>query len=477
MRVLAAALLAGASLVAAGCGSSGSGAGTAAPAASTALETASLAPKDAGAWVEVDLDRSSAQWQALEAFLGRIPGGQKALDDLLSQSGAKVDFDADVRPAVGPRLVLVVPNGAEQPVVLVRPDDRAKLDALLAKTKEQEVTGEVQGWTAVATSQQALDAYESALAKGSLADAEAFAKTTADLPQEGLARGYVNGSGLGKALGSAGGALAGASGLGGAVPGVTPGSLGTAAFSVSAADGALRVDGSTYGAPAAASYRPSLLRRVPADALVALSFHGGADVARQLGDAAGAGAVKQLEQQLGVSLDDLGAALDGEAALYVRAGAPIPEITLAVEPSDPTAAERALEAVVARVAATGAGTGGALPLPIPTFAVRRSGGTVVVSTSTTALAALDSSQPKLASTARFERAAKDVGLGDRTAGFAYVDVRALGPLLRSVLSGLGATGGSGGSQGLDALAALDTVALGASTDGGRTRFSMVVRAG
>ncbi len=472
VRALLAVPLAAAALLAAGCGGGGSAGGAGAEqAAATAPETASLAPKDAGAWVEVDVDRSSAQWRELDAFLARLPGGRNALDEALAQiGGAKLDFDTDVQPALGDTLVVVVPRGAKRPVALVRPQDEGKLRALLARTRRPAATAQVHGWTAIAPTRAELGAYAAALASGTLADSPRFSALARDLPEEALARGWVDGAGLAALAGSAAGWAAGASGLG-AVPGVAPG-LGAAAFAVSASEGALRIAGSSEMTAGVTLYAPTLLRRVPADALLAVSFHGGRQLVSQL-----RGAARALERQLGVSLADLGAALDGEGVLYARPGAPLPEVTLAVRPSDPARAEATLSALAAKLSASGSG-GSALPLPA--LHVERRGDLVVVSTAAAAAAQLAAGGAKLVDAKRFQRAAADAGLGERTAGFAYVDVRALGPLVKAALGALGGPSGSGSrstDDALDALAALDTAAFGVGREGGRVRFAGALRAG
>lgn len=161
LRALLVALLGSAALVVAGCGSSS--------AASNTDSISSLAPKDAGAFVVVETDQTSAQWKNTQALLAKIPGGEKALNSALSQiGGAKgVDFAKDVAPAFGKQLVVVVPSGAKDPILLVKPDDSKKLDALLAKGTKPSVNGDVDGWTAIATTQKELDSYKAALDKGS----------------------------------------------------------------------------------------------------------------------------------------------------------------------------------------------------------------------------------------------------------------------------------------------------------------------
>ncbi|HEU0336060.1 MAG TPA: DUF3352 domain-containing protein, partial [Gaiellaceae bacterium] len=339
MRLPFALLAALAALALAGCGGQQT-------AATDGSGTAELAPRDAAVWVSLDTDRDSAQWQALTTLLERVPGAEQAFDklaaDALSEDG--LDWQEDVLPALGPEVVLVVPGGSGEAVALTQPQDEEKLRAL-AEREQGTVLGEHDGWTVVAESQAALDAYETALADGTLADEPDFDEAVADLPEEAVARLYVDGSGLGGAL-ARGAAQAGSAVPGGAV--VTgplagsAGSLGTVAAAVTAeADGLRLVADAAPETGALETFDPTLLDRVPADALVAVSFRGGDAVRSQLDQAGGGALGPQLEQALGLSLDDLAGLFEGEGVLYVRPGAPIPEITLALD----GAGERGVEAI------------------------------------------------------------------------------------------------------------------------------------
>jgi hypothetical protein len=470
MRGILAALAGAAALAVAGCG------GGSDPASSSS-DPASLAPADAGALVTVDTDQTSAQWKNVEAVLAKVPGGEKALDGALSQlGGAKgLDFRTDVQPALGKQLVVVVPNGAKDPLLLVQPDDPKKLDALVAKTKQPHVMGDVQGWTAVAATQKELDAYEAALAKDTLAGSGAYAKATAGLPADALVRGYANGPGVKSLSADAYGATQSVPGLGnGSLTGIggAAGTLGHVGFAVSATASGFRIDGSVEATRAAPSYAPTLLERVPSDALLAVSFDGAGqaqDAVRQALEGAGT-PLSQLEQQLGVKLSDVLAAFDGEGVLYLQAGASIPAITLAVKPHDVAKAKATFDALAAKLSGSGAGTV-IQGLKLTSAVVD---GAVLISTSPAAAGGFAASGPKLTGTARFEAAAKDVGLGQKTSGFAYVDVHAIGPLLEAAL---GSLGGTGSTSGLDSLSALDTFVASSTADGRTTRFAEVVTVG
>ncbi len=479
MRPFVAGLLAAAAIVSAGCGGSGGG--------GSSSDAASLAPKDAGAFVVIDTDQTSTQWKNAEALLAKIPGGKKSLDDALSQiGGAKgLDFKKDVAPAFGHQLVVVVPSGAKDPVLLVKPDDSKKLDALLAKDTKPHVTGDVDGWTAVAMTQKELDSYKAALGTGTLSGDDGFAKAMDGLPADALVRGYANGSGLTNSLGTAFGAASSIPGIGsGGLSGIGAGlgansagkaadQIGTIGFAVSATESAFRIDGSMAAKSGAklASYTPTLLDRVPADALVAVSFDGagqGQQVVGQILKQGGA-TLATIEKQLGVKLDDVVAALDGEGVLYVRAGAPLPEITLAVKPKDAARAKATFGALVAKL-----GSGSALPISGFQLATAAVNGVVYVSTTKAAPTAFFGNGAKLTATARFKEAAKEIGFDGKTSGLGYVDVHALGPLLKTALGALGGSGGSSTTSGLEGLAAFDTAVFGATADGSRTRFAAVI---
>jgi len=469
MRVTLASVVGAATLLLAGCG------GSSDPPSSTDLGT--LAPKDAGAFVVVDTDQTSAQWKSLKALLAKIPGGEKAISGSLSQAGAAKGLSLQqVGAAFGKQLVVVVPTGAKQPVVLAKPDDPAKLEALLAKSKAPHVTGDEEGWTVVAVSQKALDAYKAALAKGTLAENDSYAQAVKGLPAVALVRGYVD-SKRAASFGATAASSTGAASSGltsGLVGGA--GQVGTVGFAVTAAGSALRVEGSLEpkGGAALASYTPSLLDRVPADALLAVSFDGAGQAQAIQQALQGTGSqLATIEKQLGVKAADLAGALDGEGVIYLRPGLLIPEITLAVKPKDVSGTKATFDALAAKLGGSGAGTL-IQGLKLTTAVVD---GAVLISTSPTAASGIAASGTKLTGTDRFKTAAKEVGLGSTTSGFAFVDVHALAPLVKTALGALGSTTSSSAStdKAFDALLSFDTVAATATPDGSRMRFAAVIR--
>jgi hypothetical protein len=77
--------------------------------ASSIPESASLAPADALAYVTVTTDEGSEQWKNAAGLLERIPGAKDGVSGSISSALGEqgVDWSSDVRPAIGPELVVV----------------------------------------------------------------------------------------------------------------------------------------------------------------------------------------------------------------------------------------------------------------------------------------------------------------------------------------------------------------------------------
>src|SRR5712691_8670201 len=123
-----AALTAGAVLTVSACGSAGAaGSGTLGGAAS-------LAPSDAVAFVAIDSSLTSGRWDALNGVLDKFPSRDKLLAQLQRgfEQKMKLNWESDVKPALGDELdIVVLPGTQEEYVGLTQPHDQAKLDALL----------------------------------------------------------------------------------------------------------------------------------------------------------------------------------------------------------------------------------------------------------------------------------------------------------------------------------------------------------
>jgi hypothetical protein len=437
----------------AGCGgSSGAGSGSA-----TIGAGASVAPADAVAFVAVDTNASSSQWQAVNSLLQKFPS-HDALMTKLEQSftqKTKLSWADDVQPALGPELdVVVLPaaaNGKPELVGLVQPGDSAKFDTLLQKLGASHgktfVTAQVGGWTAVAGSQAALDAVSGATAH--LSDSNTYQDATAKLSGDALASVYANGTEAQQLLGS----------LGKSLP--TPAAsaqLQWVSADVVAASGGVKIDGfvRTQGGSASATpHASTLVSKIPSGALLVADFDAAAAKARATGP-----------------LSTLAGSLGGETAFYVSPGEPIPSITLVTHPADPQAAADALDKAFAGLgSSTGSGAGlGAILGNLHLYHVI-DGGTLIASTSQQAISDFQGGGQKLADDGAFKDATSAAAMPAETNGFVYVDLAKSLPLVEG-LAGLMGAKLPAGIQ--DDLAPLHSIVAYATTSGDETSFTVFV---
>src|SRR5215204_5593921 len=159
------------------------------------------------AFVAVDSDLGSSQWQQVDTLSKKFPGRDQALARLrqgLADNG--VDYDKDVKPALGPEVDMVVISGpgANQTsaVGLTKPKDPAKFKALIAKlnasdqdlSEEPAVYKEIdEGWYAVSESQAQIDAALRGSGGEGLSDDSMFKAALEKLPGEALVKAYVDG--------------------------------------------------------------------------------------------------------------------------------------------------------------------------------------------------------------------------------------------------------------------------------------------
>jgi len=443
----------------AGCGgSSGAGSGSAIVGAG-----ASVAPADSVAFVAVDTNASSSQWQAVDGLLQKFPG-HDALLAKLAQSftqKTKLSWADDVEPALGPELDLVVlpaaSNGKPELVGLVQPGDKAKLDALLQKLGASHgttfVTAQIGAWTAVAGSRTALDAVSGATAH--LSDDNTYQDAIAKLSGDALASVYANGTEARQLLGS----------LGKTLPTPAAGAqLQWVSAAVVAESGGVKIDGfvRTQGGTAQAQpYASTLVSRIPSGALLVADF----DAAALQAKASGA--------------SKLAASLGGETAFYVSPGEPIPSVTLVTNPADPQAAADALDKAVAGLgsgATSGSGPLGGLGSILGSLHLYHAidGGTLIASTSPQAIADFQGGGQKLADDGAFKDATSAAGMPAETNGFVYVDLAKSLPLVEGLAGMMGAKLPAGIQ---DDLAPLHSVVGYATTSGDETSFTVFVAIG
>ena len=437
-------------------------------------ESAKLAPADAVGFVTVVTDESSEQWEKADRLLGLFPDARVEVLGAVRTELAQEDltWKDDVAPALGDELVVVV-TAARKPVLLVQPESADALSALIAQSDDPLVQGTVSGWTALAETQTELDAYRAALGRGTLDGVDSFSDAMTGLPEEALVRGWVDFAALARDLASA------------FEQSNVQGELGVdwlAAALTAEDDGVhLSVGVRTPGGNGS-SYEPELFERVPADAVAALSFGGTQGTLDRIEGAVDVDSVSSaLEDAVGVSLDGVLEALSGEGLLYVREGGEdLPEVTVVLAPPDPAKTFDTVDRVARTLAKeTGAEVrtrhDGGLTLYELTaegisLTYARVDDSVMVTTGPKGIADFLGDGPKLVDDDAFASAADRVELGDRTRGFAYVDIDGLVPLVES-LAGPDAVP----AEARDVLGTLDSLILQGSGDGETTTLSGFLR--
>jgi hypothetical protein len=433
----------------AGCGSGGSSSGTG---GSSIPAGASLVRAGAVAFVSIDSDTGSGEWQQLDELAHKFPGRDRAIaqikDELMKEG---VDYESDVKPALGPELDLAIARARTEKstwvVALTKPDDPAKFKALVVKLNRGEsgdkkaVYRELEGgWYAISESQLAI----TSVLKGdqtALADDDTFKQAMGKLPGDALVKAFLDGQRLSTLV-----SQAAASGGGS----VDPSMLGLhdlsyVAVSASAEDDGIRIRGASSGGPAGGA-ETTLAEGVPGDAFALLDFLG-QGTTDQLGRLKSspqfAPALEEL-QEYGVTLDELLSLLHGEIAFYARPGGVIPELTLVLAPQDQSAALATLDKLMAHLAAASGGTvesGTQDGHPVKTvnlgnFAIHYGAvdGKVLLTSGLNGIADYGASGDHLPDSADFKDAQEAAGMPDSTGGFMYVDLKDALPLLEGFAS-------------------------------------------
>src|SRR5215210_1064692 len=205
MRVSLGVLVAGPVLAVAGCGGGDSG-------ATGGAGAASIAPKSAVLYATINTDLDSEQVNQLEELLAKFPDREKLLAEIQkSLAEDDLSWETDVKPALGDTfdVVLLDFDNPDDFVGIVKPADEAKLKALLAEGDDPTVSRKIDGWTVVADDEATIDRFETARSSGKLEDADEFNDAMDGLPEEALAKFYVNGGAATDALNEASGGSAG----------------------------------------------------------------------------------------------------------------------------------------------------------------------------------------------------------------------------------------------------------------------------
>ncbi len=469
-RIVAAAILVALALAVAGCGGKEEAAANAVPA------SASLAPEDALGFVTITSDEGAEQWRRADALLALFPD---ARDSVVAQIEQELDdqgltWDEDVAPALGPETVVVVTKD-EKVVVFTKPDDQNALRKLLSTSDTPLVTDTLSGWTAVTETTADLTAFRASLAQGTLDAVETFRESMGALPADALARGWVDLRGVTQEVSKAFDAVEETQDL----------DVEDLAAAVSAEEDGVLLSLGVHGPDdlGASSYEPKLLERVPADAVLALSFGGTQGVLDRVERSVDLKGISGfLDDTVGISFDRVLDALSGEGALYVRdGGADLPEVTLALRPPDADETWSSIENAARKIASDAGGrvetgseggrTVARLVLDDLTVVFAKVDSDVIlVSTGAKALDEYVGDGAKLKDASTFRNAADRVELGDRTNGFVYVDLDGLIPFIEQV-----AGPDTVPDEAREVLSSLDSVIFQTDADGGTIRFSGFLR--
>ena len=412
---------------------------------------AAVAPASAPFYASIATDPESDQWKQAGALLRQVSGGDELLQSLFEEEGG---WEA-IEPALGPEVVMVVLDASSESseIALTQPDDVEAFKKLSAD--DDAATREIDGWWAVAATEELLDRFEQAKDDGTLADSEAFQAATSELPDDALATLYVSPA---SEIGSLPGMLDE-----GTLRCFTGGEEQQAsAYAISAVDGGFQLDSSETTLPFPLETGASDLDdKLPAGALAFASVHNASAILRHFLDCAGESLgmqLGQLEAFTGIEPEkDLFPLFEGETALAVyppTADGTDPAIAAVTQVADTadvlasfdrhlkalgplvgelTVREQSLEGLAVHVVSREGQ---------PIFAYAARDGLFAVSNTPAGTLVLQGGGKTLAEDEHYLAARDAAGAPDETAGFLYVDAAALGSLFTGV--GMNGTQGLGG---------------------------------
>jgi Protein of unknown function (DUF3352) len=443
MGVRAAPVLASLALLAAACGGGGGG-GHALPAA------ADIVPASAPALISINTDFSSEQWKHELALVHRFPGAADLLRRASSEAG-NLDFDRDVKPALGPEVDVVwldFANGGSDVVALTQPKDRKKFGALIAKGNSsgdtELVTARIGGWTAAADARAKLQKFRRASSSGQkLADASAFDEAMSKLDDTAAVRAYVAGRPVQQALDDA-------FESGGAPPNLTRavGRLGSLSVSTAAEENGARFEGGIAIDPTLdpEPYAATLPDDFPRGALLYVSANSLDDMTRTVLRLVGRSLpnfetqLSQVEALLGFRVEaDVLPLLAHEAAFALYPARPLPIFAVVIRVEDTAEAKKiflrlagaielgaAIKPRTIRVGETDVTEldfpNGSSP-PVKTFFAAYSGKFAFTTDERTMRQLIEGADSSLEDDPAFTAAKHDAGMPGKTTGFAYGNLR------------------------------------------------------
>jgi hypothetical protein len=400
---------------------------------------ADIVPADAPAFVTIDTDFDSSQWQTLDELAGRFPDKDKLIrslkSDLLEEEG--VDWDKDVRPALGDELALAwldFENDAENAVALLQPTNEDAFKRLAGKSDGELVYEKFGDWYVFSDKRVKVERFrkESEAAEKFLADDSTFQQAMSSFPKDSVLRAFVDGPPVHEAILRQGD-------VDGQKTLEKLGRLDWLVAAIRANDEGVRFDTTVHGQAGPAlkgaapnPFTPSLTHEVPSDALLYFTFHGSKGMLAGLGnnvlfDEADLGPFAGLLRRL----DTL---LQGENAFYLRPSlGNIPEATFVMKPGKGVDGAKTLD----RIFRNFSNDLGALPRPtrvagLPARKLELGevdllyanvDGRLVVTDLPAGIAALKGNPPSLAGSEGYKEALRQAGMKAKTQGFFWVDIR------------------------------------------------------
>jgi Protein of unknown function (DUF3352) len=302
----------------------------------TTLSGAEMVPADVPLFVSIDTDLESEQWQTVQDLLDKFPGRDRLLAELKEELASEdVDFERDVRPALGPELGIALLDVEDEDTLvgLVQPEDEAKLSALLEKGDEPSVHTKVGDWTVIADSQAVLDRFQNAQSGEKLSDSEAYEDAVQSLPEEAILKLYAGGPQIRTAIDE------------GLAEEGLPASFGqfgdfrSAALALTAEAEGVRVEADVVGGSDTEfeTFEPRLPETLPTGALLYVSYANLDEPVRQILRSVEQAIPnfdeqrRQAEQAFGFSIEnDLLPLLENEGAFAIYPGRPLPTFVLAI---------------------------------------------------------------------------------------------------------------------------------------------------
>jgi uncharacterized protein DUF3352 len=430
-------LLVVAAALVAGCGGSSGSKQAASPGSSTP-GGAAVAPLSTPFLLRLNTAFASPQWQAFDRLLRKFPDGTKLYSSIAGQG---VDFNRDVKPALGPETDLLALTAEDLNksafVGLTQPRNEAKFLALLAKNDSTPpVSEQIADWHVIADERATIDRFKQARNEGALSGGVAYKEAMAELPADALATLYVNGSVLTRAIAKQ------AKTQTGPVPGI--GRIGWLSGALTAQDRGLALDFRLKGDELTVSpFAAELPAEVPAGISLFVDFKGLDSALEQLKRSPAL--QKQLgsaEQALGGLLDEVIGLFKNEGAVYIRPGATDYEYTLVLKVDEEAAAGATLDKLATLLSAVAQKVPEQVDVagvPAKRIALGKTSiyyavfdGKLVLTNAEGAIRGLKGGGQRLADSQAWQDAKTSAGLPDKTVGIFYADVQKVLPLLQGL---------------------------------------------